>query len=133
MTNRFHQITTAVALTLLSTSLLTGTAHAAGPRNESGAITAASRNADTNYFHTYTNSIASLKVKLKLNPWRELIRPNCAGDDCLDADYKTHKKKQEQLEKERKRLENNAAKQRQTSACKNSTTSGTAHTTSHCI
>ncbi|MCP4091512.1 MAG: hypothetical protein GY746_17240 [Gammaproteobacteria bacterium] len=43
--------------------------------------------------------------KIKLNPWKELVRPNCAGEDCLDSDYKTHKKKKKELERERRRAE----------------------------
>lgn len=88
-------------------------------------------------------SQGALSAKIKLNPWKELFRPNCAGEECLDADYKEHKKKLRQQEREKKRQEKEAArvlmkqqkleaKQRQAAACRRNTGSGTAHTTAQC-
>ena len=82
--------------------------------------------------------------KLRLpNPWKELVRPNCAGDDCLAADYGEHKellkeqeeerrRQEKEAAKQRKRAEKQAAKERQRESCKKLKGSGTAHTTRQC-
>ena len=66
------------------------------------------------------------------NPWKELFRPNCAGDDCQAADYAEHKRRLKQQQRQRAAEERAAAKQRQKEACKKQGGSGTAHTTPQC-
>jgi len=53
---------------------------------------------------------ASAQAIKKPSPWGMLFEPNCAGESCLDANYKAHKKRLKQLERERKRAEREEAK-----------------------
>lgn len=66
------------------------------------------------------------------HPVKELVRPKCAGDDCLAGDYKEHQRLKKKQEKERKKQEQREAKQRQREACDKLKGSGTAHTTRQC-
>lgn len=78
-------------------------------------------------------SAASAADRLRLpNPWKELVRPNCAGDDCRAGDYAEHKRRLKQEERQKQEEEKAAADRRRRETCARLGGSGTAHTTKQC-